>query len=197
MMNFWDERYAAEEYAYGTEPNLFFKQELETLKPGKILLPGEGEGRNAVYAARQGWQVLAFDSSAEGKKKAEKLAGCHQVSINYVIQNYDEIELPGSEFDCLALIYTHMPAAKRRECHRKLAASLKPGGTLILEGFSKEQIHNDTGGPRDEAMLFSEAELEADFSEFSKLSIRQLDLDIREGLYHNGKASVVQLVAVK
>ncbi|WP_423127108.1 class I SAM-dependent methyltransferase [Gaoshiqia sp. Z1-71] len=196
-MNFWNERYAAEEYAYGTEPNDFLKQELDRLKPGKILLPGEGEGRNAVYAARQGWQVLAFDSSSEGKKKAEKLAVLHQVSINYLIDHYDEIELPVHEFDCLALIYTHMPAAERREYHRKLAASLKPGGTLILEGFSKEQIHNDTGGPKSVEMLFSREELEADFSEFFKLSISQLDLDIREGLYHNGKASVIQLVAVK
>ena len=74
MKNFWDERYKAKAYVYGKEPNQYFAEKLRELEPGKILLPAEGEGRNAVFAARQGWEVSAFDSSSEGRKKAFLLA---------------------------------------------------------------------------------------------------------------------------
>ena len=74
MKEFWEIRYAEKQYAYGENPNVYFKEQLDKLKPGKILLPAEGEGRNAVYAAKQGWEVMAFDLSSEGKNKAEKLA---------------------------------------------------------------------------------------------------------------------------
>ena len=159
MNNFWNERFGAEEYAYGIEPNQYFKQELERLTPGKILLPGEGEGRNAVFAAKSGWEVTAFDPSSEGKKKALKLAQKNNVKIDYLLDNYDGIQFESNEFDCVVLIFTHMPKQKRNEYHKKLTSFLKPGGILILEGFSKEQINNNTGGPRNVDMLFSKDEV--------------------------------------
>src|SRR5680860_1842183 len=85
MDDFWNERYGIEEYVYGTEPNQFYKELLKKLSPGKILFPAEGEGRNAVFAAQNGWDVTAFDSSTEGKKKAEKLAAAKGVSVKYII----------------------------------------------------------------------------------------------------------------
>ncbi|WP_163714361.1 class I SAM-dependent methyltransferase [Mangrovibacterium lignilyticum] len=197
MTNFWDERFAAEEYVYGTEPNEFVKQELQTLKPGKILFPGEGEGRNAVYAAQLGWDVTAFDSSSEGKAKAERLAKSKNVAIDYQLAAYHEANFAAESFDALVLIYTHVPAAMRREYHQKFLSFLKPGGYLLAEAFSKEQINNNTGGPRDINMLWSEEELEGDFATLSNLKVELLETELQEGEFHMGKAAVIRAVGKK
>ncbi len=197
MSEFWNERFAAEEYAYGTEPNMFFRQELNKLIAGTILLPGEGEGRNAVFAAQNKWQVTAFDTSTEGKKKAEQLATARQVKIEYQLDSYDTIRLEPEAFDCVALIFTHMPLPQRQGFIQRLKAALKAGGTVILEGFSKSQIHNNSGGPRDIDLLFSKEELQADFAGFAKVNITEADVELDEGPFHKGKAHVIRLVAVK
>ncbi|WP_321289811.1 class I SAM-dependent methyltransferase [uncultured Sunxiuqinia sp.] len=197
MNNFWDERFSSEEYVYGIEPNNFLKEELQKLTPGKILLPGEGEGRNAVFAAKSGWLVTAFDPSIEGKKKAEKLAQQLHVEFKYLTYSYDTIELGSESFDCIGLVFNHMPTDKRSSYHEKLAGYLKPGGALILEGFSKKQINNNTGGPRDIGMLFSKEELQADFGNFSKLEITEQEVVLDEGPFHKGLANVIRLVATK
>ena len=197
MNSFWNERYAVEEYVYGTEPNEFCKAELEELTPGKILFPAEGEGRNAVFAAILGWDVFAFDASIEGKKKADKLAKDKGVNINYTINSYDNIQYKPESFDCLVLIYAHTHPLKRKEYHKKLTSLLKPGGKLIIEGFSKKQINNKTGGPRDVNMLFSEEELKNDFDNLSHITIEEKDILLNEGQFHNGKASIVRLKGSK
>ena len=197
MNSFWNERYAVKEYVYGTEPNQFYKEELEKLTPGKILFPAEGEGRNAVFAATLGWDVTAFDTSIEGKKKAEKLATFKGVSIHYLIDDYENIQLPPETFDCIILIYAHIQTAKRKEYHKKLTSFLKPGGTLILESFSKKQINNNTGGPRNRDMLFSSEELKNDFDNLSHLTIEEKDILLNEGRFHKGKASVIRLKGIK
>ncbi|HKL32551.1 MAG TPA: class I SAM-dependent methyltransferase [Tangfeifania sp.] len=197
MNQFWNERFAVEEYVYGTEPNQFFKNQLEKLQPGKILFPAEGEGRNAVYAATQKWDVTAFDSSTVAKKKAETLARQKGVVIDYRIADYENVSFPEENFDCLVLIYAHMHPLKRKEYHQKLASFIKPGGTLILEGFSKQQIENKTGGPRNVEMLFSEEELRDDFGFFSEITISQTDVTLDEGPFHQGKASVIRVTGEK
>jgi len=197
MNDFWNERYAATEYAYGTEPNQFFKEQLEKLNPGKILFPAEGEGRNAVYAAKMGWQVYAFDPSTKGKRKAEKLASANGVSIDYQIAGYEDVNYTPHFFDCIVLIFAHTHPLKRNEVHQKLISFLKPGGTLVLEGFSKNQISYNTGGPRDVNMLFSRKEMESDFGFFSELTIAETDIILNEGPFHQGKAAVIRILGVK
>jgi len=197
MKDFWNQRYADEKYAYGIEPNEFFKSQLEKLSPGALLLPAEGEGRNVVYAASQGWKVTAFDFSVEGQKKALRLAEKQGVEIEYLVASYEEIKLPAESFDCIALTYAHMSAEKREPTHKKLVNFLKPGGALILEGFSKDQIHNNTGGPKNLPMLFSREELESDFIEFSSLEIEYAEVHHKTGLYHEGKANIIQLLGIK
>lgn len=197
MNNFWNERYSSEEFAYGTEPNLFYKGQLERLTPGKILFPAEGEGRNALFAATLGWQVTAFDPSIEGKRKAEILASKNGVSIEYKIDSYEFVDFEKESFDCIVLIFAHMHPLKRKEYHQKLVSFLKPGGVLILEGFSKPQIKNNTGGPQNVEMLFSEEELRGDFSEFSTLAISETNTVLNEGPFHNGEASVIRIVGIK
>ena len=191
----WDQRYAETEYVYGTAPNDFFKQELDKLSPGRILLPAEGEGRNAVYAAERGWDVRAFDQSEEGRKKALKLAAERNVKIDYQLHDLEAIEFPENYFDAVALVFVHSPAVKRQLFHRNLARFLRPGGTLILVGFEKGQLQHDSGGPKDESMLFSAEELKEDFRDLKIVSAGQLETDISEGAFHSGTASVIRLVA--
>lgn len=197
MNDFWNERFGTEEYAYGIEPNQFYKEQLQKLPLGKILFPAEGEGRNAVFAAKHGWDVTAFDPSVEGKRKAEKLASKKGVSIDYRIDNYEFVDFPKELFDCIVMIFAHMHPFKRKEYHQKLVSFLKPGGTLILEGFSKNQINNNSGGPRDVDMLFSKEEMKADFASFSNLTLSETNVQLNEGPFHQGIASVIRLVGVK
>ena len=139
MKDMWEERYAADEYAYGEEPNAFFKACLDRLPaPGRLLLPGEGEGRNAVYAARQGWKVDAFDFSAAGRDKALRLAERHGVHIEYEVADYKTAHIEPGAYDAVALIFTHKHDSIRRAVHRRLASALKPGGHLFLEAYSQE-----------------------------------------------------------
>ncbi len=197
MTEFWNERYATDEYAYGTEPNLFFRESLDQIVPGNILFPAEGEGRNAVFAAKLGWKVTAFDVSTEGKKKAELLAGSNKVKIDYFIGDYENIPFQLNHFDCIVLIFAHMHPLKRNEYHQKLISFLKPGGVLILEGFSKKQINNNSGGPRDVNMLFSKEELQSDFNSFKELTITETDYNLNEGPFHQGIASVIRVKGIK
>lgn len=197
MNDFWNKRFEEKEYAYGEAPNNFVKQELEKLKPDKILFPAEGEGRNAVYAATMGWDVTAFDPSIEGKKKAELLATKYNTQINYQIAAYDDVNFPVGNFDCMVLVFAHMPPASRNDYHKKLASFLKPGGKLIIEGFSKEQINRNTGGPQNLDMLFSKEELQNDFSDFSKLNILETETKLDEGPFHQGMASVIRVSGIK
>lgn len=139
MEKFWNERYTEEELAYGEEPNVFFAEELAKIKiPGKLLLPMEGQGRNAVYAAKLGWEVTAFDYAEEAKKSALKLAEKHGVKIDYQISTMEDFEAGNQVFDAVAMIYAHLPFEIRKNSHQKLINSLKNGGTFILEGFEKK-----------------------------------------------------------
>lgn len=197
MKNMWEERYAADEYAYGEEPNAFFKACLDRLPaPGRLLLPGEGEGRNAVYAARQGWTVHAFDFSAAGREKALRLADRYGVRIDYEVADYETAHLEPESFDAVALIFTHMHERIRRTVHRKLVSALKPGGHLFLEAYSPEQLRYGTGGPPNAQLLYTLADLQQDFSDLDIVQLEKIEAEIHEGQYHTGLASVVRLVAV-
>lgn len=149
----WNERYNDRAYVYGEEANAFLKDRLEGISPGTILFPAEGEGRNAVYAARTGWKVHAFDQSASGKLKADQLATKHVVQIDYQVADMASIDYEAGCFDALALIYAHFPAENRRKYHKKLVSYLKEGAVLILEAFSESHMHKqainpEVGGPK-------------------------------------------------
>ena len=194
---FWDERYSEERYVYGKEPNEFFKREIEHITPGKILLPGEGEGRNAVYAALKGWDVTAYDFSEQAKAKAMALAKENNVKINYVVSSIDEIFYKEKEYDLVALIFVHFPSAIREKTHKAIVKLLKRRGIILIEAFNKKQISNDTGGPKDFDSLYSIKDFENDFKglKIEKLSERHIEL--REGAYHKGPADVIRFRAVK
>ena len=196
MKEMWEERYAADEYAYGEEPNAFFKACLDRLPdPGRILLPAEGEGRNAVYAARRGWTVDAFDFSEAGRQKALRLAERHGVDINYEVADYETAHVAPGAYDAVALIFAHKHESIRSAVHEKLASALKPGGYLFLEAYSKEQLGYGTGGPPTAELLYTLEDVREDFSELDILELEVVEAEIHEGRYHTGLASVVRLVA--
>ncbi len=193
----WDQRYSAADYVYGTEPEPFFKQEIGRLKPGKLLLPAEGEGRNAVYAAGQGWEVLAFDQSDEGRKKAFRLAREKGVTINYHLGDLETFLSPPQTFDAIALSYVHTSGYKRKLIHRRLEGFLKPGGIMILQGFSTDQKNYTSGGPGDPDLLFTVESIGDDFKEMQILTLEKVVTVMESGEGHKGPGSVIRMVAVK
>lgn len=197
MKEFWNERYAKKEFIYGTEPNEFFREELENLPTGKIILPCDGEGRNAVFAAKLGWQVSAFDYSASAKEKAFALAKQERVSPHYEVADIHEKEFKENAADVVALIYAHFPTELRKIAHQKAIKWLKPGGKLILEAFNPKQVDNDSGGPKNIDMLYSEDILKEDFKDLKIEKLKILETNLSEGNFHKGKADVIRLIAIK
>lgn len=203
MKEFWNNRYAATDYAYGTEPNQFFKNQLQIHQPtGKLLCPAEGEGRNAVYAAQQGLEVTAFDISEAGRTKAQQLAAANGVRLAYLVGSLDELKFEQSAFDALALIYAHFPAADRSRYHKELARLLKPGAYVFLEAFAKphldyRQKNPAVGGPGEVDMLLAAEELQQDFQGFDLLLLEEGEVELNEGAYHQGTGFVVRFVGQK
>lgn len=197
MSNFWNQRYGMREYAYGEDPNAFFREQIDRLKPGKLLLPGEGEGRNAVYAARKGWDVTAFDLSDAGKEKALQLAKKFRVQIDYLIIDFEHVEFPENTFDCIAFVFNQYQEPFRKKFHDKTIRFMKPGGKLIMESFSKNQLLKRTGGPKDLDLLYTVDDLKDDFNSLKFLSIVAEDVHLNEGPFHQGIASVIRLTGNK
>jgi 2-polyprenyl-3-methyl-5-hydroxy-6-metoxy-1,4-benzoquinol methylase len=197
MQNQWDERYARQEYIYGTEPNKFLKEQLSLLKPGRILFPAEGEGRNAVFAASLGWETDAFDQSVEGQKKALKLATHKGVTINYFIQSLNDWNPEPDQYDCIALIFVHLPDGLRQQVHNAVVKALKPGGTLLLEAFTLNQLPRTSGGPKTAELLFLEEQITSDFKNLIFAEFAETQTTLEEGPLHQGVADVIQLTAFK
>jgi 2-polyprenyl-3-methyl-5-hydroxy-6-metoxy-1,4-benzoquinol methylase len=194
-INFWNQRYEQNTTVYGIEPNEFLKEQLSKVNTGKILLPAEGEGRNAVYAARLGWTVHAFDYSDVARQKALAFAQASNVHIEYNIETIEHFNAGESSFEAVALIYVHVFKEMRKTFHQKCIHALRPGGVLILEGFSTNQINNNSGGPKDPEMLFTLEELLDDFKslQIDQASIEEVKLN--EGPFHQGTARIIRIAA--
>lgn len=203
MKEFWNGRYESNEYAYGTEPNNYFKRILDNYKlEGKILLPGEGEGRNAVYAAKKGLNIFAFDISIEGKKKALKLADKENVNITYELGDFLNMPLIENSFDVAAMIFAHFPPSIVSTYHKRIAEMVKPGGMIILEGFSKghyelQQRNPNVGGPKNIDLLFSFRQIRNDFDNFEVLELEEKEIELNEGDFHKGNARVIRFCGRK
>ena len=193
MQQFWDQRYAENETVYGNEPNKFFRLFIDQHKPGTLLLPAEGEGRNAVYAASRGWQVDAFDFSQVAREKALDFARGERVIINYELKNIADFKA-GKQYDAVGLIFVHLPEVLRKKFHQEVNNSIKPGGFMVLEAFAKEQAQLESGGPRDATLLYDAPSLCNDFPFLHMLSCEQKDIFLDEGDYHKGKASVLRMI---
>jgi len=211
VKEFWNQRYSESGYAYGSEPNEFFKESLlshrDQLLPNqsKLLMPAEGEGRNAVYAAGLGFKVTAFDVSEQARVKAMQLANEKSIppsSLNYHIGDCLSLDEPDESFDAVALIYAHFPPVLKAQYYPKIVSLLKPGGWVILEGFSENNVpyreaNPKVGGPADPALLFTKEGVAEDFMSFNILSLEEQEVSLNEGRYHVGTAMVIRLIAQK
>ena len=198
----WNDRYSTDEFAYGEQPNNYLKEQLVQLETGTILFPAEGEGRNAVFAAKLGWEVSAFDISIEGKNKALQLAENNNVSIDYQVGELQELDYKAEQFDAIALIYAHFQSAIKSTYHKTLSNYLRKGGLLIFEAFSKQHLdylakNEKVGGPKEIDMLFSIEEIRADFENYEIIVLEEKEIELNEGLFHNGLGSVIRFVGRK
>ena len=191
ITDFWNDRYAKPGYVYGDEPNDFFRDTINTLPKGSVLIPAAGQGRDAVYAASLGWEVKAFDLSYEGQKKALELAAKKNVSISFEVLNALDFKAT-EQYDFIALIYFHLAPSARAIFYKRMVNMLKPGGTLIVEAFNPMHKGGISGGPQDPALLISTHDLASYFPTLTCLQNEQLTIEINVGLGHTGTANIVR-----
>jgi SAM-dependent methyltransferase len=195
-MNRWDDKYAPDRYYYGTEPNELVRAAIAGLPPGRALFLAEGEGRNAVHAAGLGHEVVAVDSSAEGRRKALALAAERGVAVTYLLGDVATTAWDDAPYDLAVLCFYHEAPAERAGLHARTAAALRPGGRLVVVSFAKEQLGRGTGGPQDLALLQDLDEVRGEFPGVVWERAERLEVVQREGPGHDGAAAVNVLVGV-
>jgi len=193
---FWNLRYAEPGYAYGTAPNAFLLSRSKYLRRGmRALAVADGEGRNGVWLAEQGLEVLSVDASDIGLRKAQALASERNVILQTEAADLSTWKWPTASFDVVVAIFAHFPPDQRAHVHALMLQALQPGGVLILEAFTPEQLQHQSGGPRVPEMLYSAELLRSDFAASEILELEETLTDLDEGPYHRGRAAVVRLLA--
>ncbi len=196
--NKWDLKYSEEGFAYGTQPNDFLRQNLHQLPVGgRVLCLAEGEGRNSVFLAKQGFEVVAVDSSAVGLQKAQELARSEKVQITTIVADLAEFTVEEASYDAVISIFCHLPSPVRQFAYAQVVKGLKKDGVLLLEGYTPAQLKNNTGGPPSKELLLTLEILKNDFASLNILHAIELERDIIEGRLHTGPGAVVQLIATK
>jgi SAM-dependent methyltransferase len=192
---FWNNRYARDDFVYGTEPNDFVASVAARIPPGPVLCLAEGEGRNAVYLASLGHAVTAMDLSVFALGKAQKLAAEHGVKIETVAADLAAYDIETGGWAGIVATWAHLPPPLRRRVHAQAAAGLRPGGRFVLEAYTPAQLAYDTGGPRSVELLMTAVQLRDELAGLEFEILRELERDVREGSKHTGRAAVVQVLA--
>ncbi len=192
---FWDERFAEDGYAYGSEPNDFVREVAGRIPPGRVLCLAEGQGRNAVFLAGGGLEVTAMDQSRVGLEKAEALARARGVRIATVAAGLEEFAIAPAAWSGIVSVFAHLPPALRRDVHRRVVAGLAPGGVFVLEAYAPRQLEFGTGGPQDPERLAALGTLTAELAGLELEIAREVERDVVEGRYHTGRAATVQILA--
>lgn len=193
----WDSRYSEPGYAFGTEPNDFLGAVVGRIPQGAVLCLGDGEGRNGVFLAQQGFAVTSLDASAVGMRKAAALARARGVPLSTIVADLAEYTLAPEAWEGIVSIYVHLPPALRRQVHGQIVTALKPGGAFVLEAYTPAQLQHSTGGPSSVDMLMTLADLRADLAGMTLEIAQEIERDVIEGVYHTGRAAVVQILARK
>lgn len=193
----WDQRYNSKDYAYGTEPNDFLVSMLERLPVGRVLCLAEGEGRNAVWLARQGFEVTAVDGSSVGLQKAQRLAEACGVAIDTVHSDLADYEIVPEHWDVIVSIFCHLQPELRRTVHKSCVSGLRSGGIMLLEAYTPDQLAFNTGGPPNAELMMDKETLTAEFNGLEFLHLQECTREIHEGQLHNGLGAVVQLLGRK
>jgi SAM-dependent methyltransferase len=195
----WQARFAGPEYHFGTEPNAFLKRQVGLLKPGqKALSIADGEGRNGVFLAEQGLDVLAMDFSPAALAKSQALARQRGVTLRTEQADLATWQWPSDAFDVVVGIFFQFCApVLRARVFQDIKRALKPHGLLLIEGYRPEQLKYKTGGPAQIENLYTRKLLEDAFGDFSSLEISEYDSEIREGPGHGGMSALIDLVGRK
>ncbi len=193
----WNERYKVHSYVYGKEPNSFLVESIDFIPGKNILCVADGEGRNGVWLARQGFTVTSIDYSVQGIKKAKKLAIENEVKVTFRNVDLFEVNLGVENYEGIISIFSHFNPHDSQFLYDKYVDSLKPGGVIIIEVFSKKQLNFNSGGPVNPDLLYNKKEIQNSFKgmEFLLLEERQVNLD--EGQLHQGEAAVIRAVIKK
>ncbi len=195
----WETRYATPEYAFGKSPNYFLQSCKRLLPPtGRALAVADGEGRNGVWLAEQGLDVVSIDFSPAAQRKAKALAAERGVSLVFALVDVHSWNYPSAEFDVVAEIFTQFSSpAERALKWAGMQRALKSGGLLILQGYTPKQLQYGTGGPKELENLYTGAMLEQAFGGFRELSIAEEEREMHEGTSHGGMSAVINLTARK
>ena len=193
----WDERYRAEEYAYGKTPNEFLEANVSSIPKGKVLSLAEGEGRNAVFLAKQGYSVTAVDASAIGLSKARKLAEESGAVVEFIQADLADYDLGENKWDGIVSIFCPLPSSIRKQLHKKVEAGLKRGGVFLLEAYTPDQLKHGTGGGNSVDVMQTTESLRLELAGLRFSHLVELERDVIEGLYHTGIGAVVQAIASK
>lgn len=195
---FWDQRYAAPGFVYGIEPNSFLMDQVQHLPAGgRVLCLADGEGRNGVWLAGQGFDVTSVDVSPQGVVKARRLAAQNGVALSALVADVTRLDLGLAHWDAIVSIFLHLPARARTDLHRRAVQALKPGGVFLWEAYGPGQLQLATGGPRDAALLPALDEVTLDFADCRLIHAWSGSRWVEEGSLHTGQGSVTQLVASK
>ena len=193
----WDERYSPDEYVYGKAPNQFLEENYNAIPKGKVLSLAEGEGRNAVFLAKQGYSVTAVDASQVGLSKAKKLAEENGVELELVRSDLVDFDIGENRWDGIVSIFCPLPSSLRKELHQKVVAGLKPKGIFLLEAYTPDQLKYGTGGGNSADTMTSKDSLILELNDLKFTHLIELERNVVEGIYHTGLAAVVQAIALK
>jgi SAM-dependent methyltransferase len=193
----WNRRFAEDGFLFGTEPNAWLRDQAGAWRPGqRVLSVADGEGRNSVWLAKRGLHVDAFDIAETGVAKARRLAAEHGVNVNFSVADCDAFAWPEAAYDGVAAIFVQFAdPAMRTRLFDRIRRSLKPGGTLVLQGYTPRQLDYRTGGPPFESHLYTPPLLREAFSAMEIVELREYEADLAEGRGHHGRSALIGLVA--
>lgn len=197
MRDFWDKRSIYRDNVNGVEPNVFFKTFIKGIQPGRVLLPSDIEGRNAVFASGRGWKVNTFDFCLSARKKALDYRHGKDPDSGLFLADIEFYELEEEMYDVIALIHVYFQPHNRTYIHRKLINSLRTGGFIILEAFDRDQPVNGHSGISDEERLYSVYDLQDDFSTMDIETFYREVIELNGPGFSSGQANVIRMVALK
>lgn len=196
-MSMWDQRYAREEYVYGTTPNDFLASVADRIPAGPVLCLADGEGRNGTYLAGLGHAVTSVDASSVGLEKARKLAAAKGVQLQLVHADLAEYPIEPGGWAGIVSIFLHLPPLLRARIHADAVAGLRPGGAFVLEAYTPDQLAYGTGGPREPELLMRKDEVVRELQGLDTPIAQEVVRTMAEGIVHHGESAVVQILGVK
>ncbi len=195
--NKWDERYSTEQYVYGKEPNLFLQQNVSAIPKGEVLCIADGEGRNGVWLASQGFNVTSIDFSQKAIDKTYQLAKEQNVSIKAIVGDLLSYDFGKNKYDGIVSIFSHFTTEETKMLHYKYYDALKPNGIFLMEAFAEEQLPLNTGGPKNIELLYDIEDIRSSFPNKKFEMLKKDIVYLYEGELHDGKAVVVRAIIKK